>query len=63
MDLDLSFFSWDLMQRYVLGGFLFSLQLTVVASIGGLLLGPGLYILFDRLLDVVLPLGTLWAFR
>jgi glutamate/aspartate transport system permease protein len=39
MDLDLSFFSWDLMQRYVLGGFLFSLQLTVVASIGGLLLG------------------------
>ncbi len=39
MDLDLSFFSWDLMQRYVLGGFLFSLQLTVVATIGGLLLG------------------------
>ncbi|MCC6377215.1 MAG: tripartite tricarboxylate transporter TctB family protein [Burkholderiales bacterium] len=31
--------------------------------VGGLLLGPGLYILFDRLLDVVLPLGTLWAFR
>ena len=39
MELDLSFFSADLMQRYVLGGFLFSLQLTVVASIGGLLLG------------------------
>ncbi len=42
MDLDLSFFSLDLMQRYVLGGFLFSLQLTVVASIGGMLLGSAL---------------------
>lgn len=39
MDLDLSFFSWDLMQRYVLGGLLFSVQLTVVATIGGLLFG------------------------
>ncbi len=39
MELDLSFFSWDLMRRYVLGGFLFSLQLTVVATIGGLLFG------------------------
>ncbi len=39
MDLDLSFFSADLMQRYVLGGLLFSLQLTVVATLGGLLFG------------------------
>lgn len=30
--------------------------------VGGVLLGPGLYILFDRLLDVVLPLGSLWGF-
>ncbi len=39
MELDLSFYSWDLMRRYVLEGFLFSLQLTVVATLGGLLLG------------------------
>lgn len=39
MDLDLAFFSWDLMQRYVLGGLAFSLQLTVIAAIGGLVLG------------------------
>lgn len=39
MDLDLAFFSWDLMQRYVLGGLAFSLQLTVIAATGGLVLG------------------------
>lgn len=39
MALDLTFFSWDLIGRYVLGGLWFSLQLTVVASIGGVLLG------------------------
>lgn len=42
MVLDLDFFSWDLMRRYLLGGLLFSLQLTVIATIGGLLLGAGL---------------------
>lgn len=39
MDLDIAFFSWDLMQRYVLGGLAFSLQLTLIAAIGGLVLG------------------------
>jgi glutamate/aspartate transport system permease protein len=39
MDLDFGFFSIDLMQRYVLGGLAFSVQLTVIAAIGGLLLG------------------------
>lgn len=39
MDLDIGFFSWDLMQRYVLGGLAFSLQLTVIATVGGLVLG------------------------
>jgi glutamate/aspartate transport system permease protein len=39
MDLDISFFSWDLMQRYVLGGLAFSVQLTVIAAVGGLVLG------------------------
>lgn len=39
MDLDIGFFSWDLMRRYVLGGLAFSLQLTAIAAAGGLLLG------------------------
>ncbi|MBM3364690.1 MAG: amino acid ABC transporter permease [Betaproteobacteria bacterium] len=39
MALDLSFYSWDLIGRYVLGGLWFSIQLTVVATIGGVLLG------------------------
>ena len=39
MALDLSFYSWDLIGRYVLGGLWFSVQLTVVATIGGVLLG------------------------
>jgi len=37
--LDLSFFSWELFSRYVLSGLKFSLQLTVIATIGGILLG------------------------
>ncbi len=42
MDLDLSFYSWDLIGRYVLGGFAFSLQLTLLATRGGLLFGGAL---------------------
>lgn len=39
MALDLSFYSWDLIGRYVLGGLWFSVQLTVVATVGGIFLG------------------------
>ena len=39
MALDLTFYSWDLIGRYVLGGLWFSVQLTIVATIGGGLLG------------------------
>lgn len=39
MALDLSFYSWDLIGAYVLGGLWFSLQLTVVATIGGIAFG------------------------
>ncbi len=39
MELDLAFFNADLMQRYLLGGLVFSLQLTVIATLGGLVLG------------------------
>lgn len=37
--LDFSFYSWSLIQSYVLKGFLFSIQLTVIAMIGGIVLG------------------------
>jgi glutamate/aspartate transport system permease protein len=39
MALDLTFYSWDLIGRYVLGGLWLSVQLTIVATIGGVLLG------------------------
>lgn len=39
MDLDLGFYSWDLIGRYLLEGVAFSLQLTLVATLGGILLG------------------------
>jgi len=29
--------------------------------VGGVAMGPGLYFLFDRLLDVTLPLGAIWS--
>lgn len=39
MQLDLSFFSWELISNYVLKGLYFSLYLTVIATIGGVILG------------------------
>ena len=39
MTFDFTFFSGSLLQTYVLHGFLFSLQLTVLATCGGLVLG------------------------
>lgn len=39
MQIDLSFFSWQLMQTYVLSGLRFSLQLTVLATAGGMFFG------------------------
>jgi glutamate/aspartate transport system permease protein len=38
-NLDLTFLSWDIISRFVLKGFLFSVQLTIVATIGGVILG------------------------
>ena len=37
--LDLSFFSWEIVSKFVLKGFIFSIQLTVIATLGGILLG------------------------
>ena len=38
-NLDLSFFTWDMLSNFVLKGFIFSIELTVMATIGGILFG------------------------
>jgi glutamate/aspartate transport system permease protein len=38
-NLDLTFFSWDLISKYVLNGLYFSVQLTLIATIGGIIFG------------------------
>jgi glutamate/aspartate transport system permease protein len=37
--LDLTFLDWDLISKFVIKGFLFSVQLTIVATLGGILFG------------------------
>lgn len=37
--LDLSFVSWDIISKFVVNGFWFSVQLTVIATLGGIALG------------------------
>ena len=39
LSLDLSFYNWELFTGYILKGLLFSLQLTVIATIGGIVVG------------------------
>ena len=39
IDLDFSFFSFNMLQNYVLSGFIFSVQLTVIAATGGIFFG------------------------
>ncbi|AKJ27689.1 amino acid ABC transporter permease [Caldimonas brevitalea] len=39
MNLDLSFYNWELISNFVQKGFFFSIQLTLVAMIGGIVLG------------------------
>lgn len=39
LSLDLSFYNWDLFTSYILKGLLFSIQLTVLATIGGIIFG------------------------
>jgi glutamate/aspartate transport system permease protein len=38
-NLDLSFFTWDLVSKFLVKGFIFSVELTLVAMIGGICLG------------------------
>lgn len=37
--LDMSFLNWEIISKFVLKGFIFSVQLTVIATIGGIILG------------------------
>ncbi len=39
MTLDFGFYNWELISKFVLNGFYFSIMLTIVATIGGVLLG------------------------
>jgi glutamate/aspartate transport system permease protein len=39
LGLDLTFFNWDIFSKFVLSGLRFSVQLTLVATAGGILLG------------------------
>jgi glutamate/aspartate transport system permease protein len=39
MNLDLSFYTWDIIRNFVLKGFYFSVFLTVVATLGGIFFG------------------------
>ncbi len=38
-NIDLSFVNWEVLSKFVANGFLFSLQLTVVATLGGIVFG------------------------
>ena len=38
-DFDLSFLSWDILSKFVLKGLVFSVELTVIATLGGIVLG------------------------
>jgi glutamate/aspartate transport system permease protein len=39
LSLDLSFYNWELFTNYIVKGLLFSIQLTVIATIGGIVVG------------------------
>ena len=39
LSLDLSFYNWELFTNYIMKGLLFSVQLTVIATVGGIIFG------------------------
>jgi len=39
LGLDLSFLNWEIISKFVKNGFIFSVQLTVIATLGGIVLG------------------------
>ena len=36
LGLDLTFLDWDIISKFVLGGFWFSIKLTLIATLGGI---------------------------
>ena len=38
-NLDFSFITWDMLSKFVLSGFIFSVQLTVIATLGDIAFG------------------------
>lgn len=77
LDLDFSFLSWQVVNDYLLSGFLFSLRLTIVAAIGGILLGTMIALMrlsnnkilsisarvyVDIMRSIPLPMVILWFF-
>jgi glutamate/aspartate transport system permease protein len=39
LGLDLTFLNWEILSKFVINGFIFSVQLTVIATLGGIVLG------------------------
>ena len=39
LGLDFSFLTWDILQKFVVGGLIFSVQLTIIATLGGIFFG------------------------
>ena len=39
LGLDMSFLNWEIISKFVVKGFWFSIQLTIIATIGGIILG------------------------
>jgi len=52
LNLDFSFFNWEVVSAFIVKGFIFSIQLTVIAMVGGIILGT--------LLALMRLSGTKW---
>ena len=48
MNLDFSFYNWDLISNFVLKGLYFSLLLTFIATLGGVFFGTLLALILER---------------
>ena len=56
MQLDLSFYTWDLIEKFILKGLIFSIQLTIIATLGGIIFGTLLALMHlssQRVLSII----------
>ena len=58
MQLDLSFYTWDLIEKFILKGLLFSIQLTLIATLGGVIFGTLLALMRLSNQKVLTPIAT-----